>query len=186
MSAVIDFGGCAVGDPACDLTVAWTTFAGEASEAFRTGTGLDDGTWARARGWALWKALITLLLGPRSAETARIRFGWRWGGARGDRKRPGRSFVVGSRYGTDDARVPVSGSRTTWPARAKAVAWVPCLPGFPACLGSLPVWVPCLSGFPACLGSLPVWVPCLQPTSSTASGVGRPARWTASWRCTRC
>ena len=138
MSAVIDFGGCAVGDPACDLTVAWTTFAGEASEAFRTGTGLDDGTWARARGWALWKALITLLLGPRSAETARIRFGWRWGGARGDRKRPGRSFVVGSRYGTDDARVPVSGSRTTWPARAKAVAWVPCLPGFPACLGSLP------------------------------------------------
>lgn len=78
MSAVIDFGGCAVGDPACDLTMAWTTFAGDARGVFRAGIGLDAGTWARARGWALWKALITLVLGPRSAETARTRFGWRW------------------------------------------------------------------------------------------------------------
>lgn len=78
MSAVIDFGGCAVGDPACDLTMVWTTFAGEAREVFRRGLGLDEGTWARARGWALWTALVALLMGPGSAETARIRFGWRW------------------------------------------------------------------------------------------------------------
>jgi hypothetical protein len=45
---------------------------------FRARLGADDGTWARARGWALWKALITLLDGPAGAEAARVRFGWRW------------------------------------------------------------------------------------------------------------
>jgi aminoglycoside phosphotransferase (APT) family kinase protein len=58
LSAVIDFGSCAVGDPACDLAIAWTALDGEAREAFRTGLPLDAGTWARARGWTLWKALI--------------------------------------------------------------------------------------------------------------------------------
>jgi hypothetical protein len=27
---------------------------------FRDAAGPDDGTWDRARGWALWKALVTL------------------------------------------------------------------------------------------------------------------------------
>ena len=58
--AVIDFGTCGVGDPACDLVIAWTMFSGDGREAFRTAVGQDDATWARARGWALWKALITL------------------------------------------------------------------------------------------------------------------------------
>jgi aminoglycoside phosphotransferase (APT) family kinase protein len=60
LSAVIDFGCCGVGDPACDLVMAWTFFSGESRKAFRTTLGLDQATWARARGWALWKALITL------------------------------------------------------------------------------------------------------------------------------
>ncbi|VTR75483.1 aminoglycoside phosphotransferase family protein [Cellulomonas hominis] len=60
LSAVIDFGCCGVGDPACDLVLAWTTFDDDARRLFRTATGADDGTWARAAGWALWKALITL------------------------------------------------------------------------------------------------------------------------------
>jgi len=60
LDAVIDFGCCAVGDPACDLVIAWTLLSGEAREAFRRALPLDPGTWARARGWALWKALITL------------------------------------------------------------------------------------------------------------------------------
>jgi aminoglycoside phosphotransferase (APT) family kinase protein len=60
LSAVIDFGCCGVGDPACDLVMAWTFFSGESREAFRAALGLDQATWARARGWALWKALITL------------------------------------------------------------------------------------------------------------------------------
>ena len=59
LCAVIDFGSSAVGDPACDLVIAWTEFSGESREAFRTALSLDDDTWSRARGWALWKALIT-------------------------------------------------------------------------------------------------------------------------------
>ncbi len=60
LAAVIDFGCCGVGDPACDLTIAWTLFDGPAREVLRAGLNADLGTWARARGWALWKALITL------------------------------------------------------------------------------------------------------------------------------
>ena len=58
LSAVIDFGCCGVGDPACDLAIAWTWLKGEAREAFRSALQLDTGTWARGRGWTLWKALI--------------------------------------------------------------------------------------------------------------------------------
>lgn len=60
LSAVIDFGTAGVGDPACDLVPAWTLFDEPARAAFRAAAGLDDGTWDRARGWALWKAAITL------------------------------------------------------------------------------------------------------------------------------
>jgi aminoglycoside phosphotransferase (APT) family kinase protein len=60
LSAVIDFGSSAVGDPACDLAIAWTLFSGASRAAFQANLALDPGTWARGRGWALWKALITL------------------------------------------------------------------------------------------------------------------------------
>lgn len=60
LCAVIDFGTCGVGDPSCDLAIAWTTFTGAARETFRAELGVDDATWARGRGWALWKALITI------------------------------------------------------------------------------------------------------------------------------
>ena len=56
--AVIDFGMLAVGDPACDYAIAWTVFDAEARAAFRQALRVDDATWSRARGWALWKALI--------------------------------------------------------------------------------------------------------------------------------
>jgi len=58
LSAIIDFGCSCVGDPACDLAIAWTFFEGAAREAFRAALPLDPGTWARGRGWTLWKALI--------------------------------------------------------------------------------------------------------------------------------
>ena len=61
LTAVIDFGTSGVGDPACDLVIAWTMFSGESRQAFRAAVGQDAGTWARARGWALWKALIGLV-----------------------------------------------------------------------------------------------------------------------------
>ncbi|RCS24377.1 aminoglycoside phosphotransferase [Phyllobacterium salinisoli] len=60
LCAVIDFGSSAVGDPASDLVIAWTLFSGESRETFRNTLSLDDDTWARARGWALWKALIVV------------------------------------------------------------------------------------------------------------------------------
>ncbi|MBZ9863043.1 aminoglycoside phosphotransferase family protein [Mesorhizobium sp. CA12] len=60
LSAVIDFGTSGVGDPSCDLAISWTFFEGESREAFRGRIDVDDGTWARGRGWALWKALITV------------------------------------------------------------------------------------------------------------------------------
>jgi aminoglycoside phosphotransferase (APT) family kinase protein len=60
LSAVIDFGTSGVGDPACDLVIAWTMFFGASREAFRSTVDQDPATWARARGWALWKALIVL------------------------------------------------------------------------------------------------------------------------------
>ncbi len=58
LSAVIDFGCSGVGDPACDLAIAWTFFEGESRQAFRAALPLDVETWARGRGWTLWKALI--------------------------------------------------------------------------------------------------------------------------------
>lgn len=60
LAAVIDFGNSAIGDPACDLVAAWTLFSGAAREAFVAGLPYDSPTWARARGWALWKAAITV------------------------------------------------------------------------------------------------------------------------------
>ena len=60
LAAVIDFGSSGVGDPACDMVIAWTFLSGPGRERFRADRGVDAGTWSRGRGWALWKALITL------------------------------------------------------------------------------------------------------------------------------
>ena len=59
LAAVIDFGTSGVGDPACDVVLAWTFLRGAARDAFRAELGVDQGTWSRGRGWALWKSLIT-------------------------------------------------------------------------------------------------------------------------------
>jgi aminoglycoside phosphotransferase (APT) family kinase protein len=58
LSAVIDFGGLGVGDPACDLMIAWSLFSGESREVFRATLEVDDATWARGRGHALSQAII--------------------------------------------------------------------------------------------------------------------------------
>lgn len=60
LSAVIDFGGLGVGDPACDTMVAWTLLSGESRDMFRAALSIDDATWARGRGWALSVGLIAL------------------------------------------------------------------------------------------------------------------------------
>jgi aminoglycoside phosphotransferase (APT) family kinase protein len=58
LSAIIDFGSSAVGDPSCDLVLAWVFLDGDARAAFRAGLPADPGLWARARAWALWKAAL--------------------------------------------------------------------------------------------------------------------------------
>ena len=56
--------------------MAWTWFSGQSADEFRARLHLDDHTWARARGWALWKALL-VLAGPNPVGDAR-RGGWRF------------------------------------------------------------------------------------------------------------
>jgi aminoglycoside phosphotransferase (APT) family kinase protein len=60
LAAVIDFGTSGTGDPACDLVVAWTFFTGPSRAAFKEAVAMDPAAWARARGWALWKALLVI------------------------------------------------------------------------------------------------------------------------------
>lgn len=60
LSAVIDFGGMSLGDPACDLVIAWTYLSENSREIFINEMRLDQNTWLRARAWALWKATYEL------------------------------------------------------------------------------------------------------------------------------
>ncbi|WP_433546904.1 aminoglycoside phosphotransferase family protein [Streptomyces sp. CA-294286] len=53
LSAVIDFGGLGIGDPACDLMIAFTLMTPGSRTAFRDTLGVDDATWLRGRGWAM-------------------------------------------------------------------------------------------------------------------------------------
>jgi aminoglycoside phosphotransferase (APT) family kinase protein len=60
LSGVVDFGGLGVGDPACDVMVAWKVLSAEGRAWFRTELAVDDATWARAQGWALTTAVNAL------------------------------------------------------------------------------------------------------------------------------
>jgi|SRR5436190_14606725 len=60
LSAVLDFGCLGVGDPACDVMVAWKMLSTSTRTAFRHALAADDATWARARGWALSQAVGAL------------------------------------------------------------------------------------------------------------------------------
>ncbi len=61
LTAVIDFGCMGIGDPACDLVISWTFFHGKSRQIFKENVGLDTDTWARARGWVLWKTCFELV-----------------------------------------------------------------------------------------------------------------------------
>ncbi|WP_407568986.1 aminoglycoside phosphotransferase family protein [Deinococcus altitudinis] len=64
LSAVIDFGGLGVGDPACDLMPAWSLFSAGGREVFRAALAADvplavgEALWERGRGHALAQALM--------------------------------------------------------------------------------------------------------------------------------
>jgi len=66
LCAVIDFGGVGVGDGAADLIAAWSVFSQRGRATFRNALDDDDGTWNRARGYALHQALLII---PYYAET---------------------------------------------------------------------------------------------------------------------
>jgi aminoglycoside phosphotransferase (APT) family kinase protein len=55
LSGVIDWSAAGVGDPACDTMLAWS-LPPEARAVFRVALGIDDATWARARGWTVEQA----------------------------------------------------------------------------------------------------------------------------------
>jgi aminoglycoside phosphotransferase (APT) family kinase protein len=60
ISGVIDWGSMGVGDPACDVMVAWKLHSSAARDAFREALPVDDATWDRARGWAVSQAIAAL------------------------------------------------------------------------------------------------------------------------------
>jgi aminoglycoside phosphotransferase (APT) family kinase protein len=60
LSAVIDFGGLNVGDPACDLQPAWNVFTGQSRIRYRTELAADDASWQRGRGWTMYQAVTGL------------------------------------------------------------------------------------------------------------------------------
>jgi aminoglycoside phosphotransferase (APT) family kinase protein len=66
LCAVIDFGGAGVGDPATDVIAAWSVFGQTGRGVFRGALDVDDGTWNRARGFALHQAALII---PYYAET---------------------------------------------------------------------------------------------------------------------
>ena len=72
LAGVIDFGCSGAGDPACDTVFRWTSTSAVARERFRRDYAVDEATWARGRGWALWKGLIMITnKPPGQAEFAR-------------------------------------------------------------------------------------------------------------------
>jgi aminoglycoside phosphotransferase (APT) family kinase protein len=60
LSAVIDFGCLGIGDPACDVMVAWMFLSADTRGVFRAVLQVDEATWRRGRGWALSAGLIAL------------------------------------------------------------------------------------------------------------------------------
>jgi aminoglycoside phosphotransferase (APT) family kinase protein len=76
LSAVIDFERLGVGDPACDLMVAFTLMSARGRAVFRDTLDVDDATWTRGRGWTLAGGLIAYAsyaaVNPRvAAQTTR-------------------------------------------------------------------------------------------------------------------
>ncbi|WP_219834624.1 aminoglycoside phosphotransferase family protein [Paenibacillus sp. R14(2021)] len=70
LCGVIDFGTMGVGDPSSDLVMAWNFFDDVSREIFLSRMGFDQHTVNRARGWALWKALITYAWNEQGSEAS--------------------------------------------------------------------------------------------------------------------
>lgn len=60
LTAVLDWGALGVGDPACELVVAWELFDADSRSRLCEELEVDDATWARGKGWALSTAMLAL------------------------------------------------------------------------------------------------------------------------------
>ena len=78
LSGVIDFGGLGVGDPACDVMVAWKVLPADARDIFRNALSVDEATWARGRGWALSQAVVALAYYTLETNPVLVREADRW------------------------------------------------------------------------------------------------------------
>jgi aminoglycoside phosphotransferase (APT) family kinase protein len=78
LSGVIDFGGLGVGDPACDVMVAWKVLSADSRDVFRAALSVDEATWARGRGWALSQGLIALSYYTLETNPVLVREARRW------------------------------------------------------------------------------------------------------------
>jgi aminoglycoside phosphotransferase (APT) family kinase protein len=94
LAGVIDFGALSVGDPACDLMVAWTYLPPAARPVFRQALAVDDATWSRGRGWALHLGLLATAWSAGHPVLAAI--GRRTVAAvLADARKPGRGSILG-------------------------------------------------------------------------------------------
>ncbi len=66
LTAVLDFGGAGVGDPAADVIAAWAVFGPAGRSVYREELDMDEQMWRRARGYALHQAAMII---PYYAET---------------------------------------------------------------------------------------------------------------------
>jgi len=78
LAAVVDFGCLGVGDPACDVAVAWKVLSPEARGIFRSALSVDDATWARARGWVVSQAVGALAYYTAETNPSLVGEGRRW------------------------------------------------------------------------------------------------------------
>jgi aminoglycoside phosphotransferase (APT) family kinase protein len=60
ITGVIDWSEMGIGDPACDVMVAWKLHSSAARDAFREALPMDAATWERARGWVLSQSVAAL------------------------------------------------------------------------------------------------------------------------------
>ncbi len=78
LTGLIDFGGLAVGDPACDVMVVWKVLSPEQRDAFRATLTIDDATWSRSRGWAITQAVVALEYYTDATHPVLVREARRW------------------------------------------------------------------------------------------------------------
>jgi aminoglycoside phosphotransferase (APT) family kinase protein len=78
LTAVIDFGCLGVGDPACDVMVAWKILSGGSRAIFLSVLSVDEATRVRARGWVLSQALIAMAYYTVETNPVLVRDAQRW------------------------------------------------------------------------------------------------------------